>query len=132
NPVKLSSPKAAMAHGVAMVYQELSGVGPLSVAENLFLGRQPTTRLGRVDWKNMVRRAEAYLAELNIAVDVRRRLDSYPLVIRQMVEIARGLHSGAKALILDEPTSALSPPETKRLFQLIRGLRQRGVAAVFI
>lgn len=130
--VNLSSPKVAMAHGIAMVYQELSGIGALSVAENLFLGRQPTTRFGRIDWKTMVRRSREYLAELNIAIDVRRRLDSYPLVIRQMVEIARGLHSGAKALILDEPTSALSPPETQRLFQLITQLRERGVAAIFI
>ena len=131
-PVPLGSPQAAMAHGIAMVYQELSGIGQLTVAENLFLGRQPTTRLGRIDWRTIYRTAAEWLADLQIEVDVTRRLDHYPLVVRQMVEIARGIHSGAKVLILDEPTSALSPPETRRLFELIERLRQRGVAIVFI
>jgi len=128
----LPNPQAALGHGIAMVYQELSGIGALSVAENLFLGRQPATRLGRIDWPAMRHDAQTYLAELNIRVDVTRRLDSQPLVIQQMVEIARGLHSGARVLILDEPTSALSPRETRRLFELIRTLRARGVAMVFI
>jgi ribose transport system ATP-binding protein len=130
--VDLAKPLAALRHGIAMVYQELSGIGQLSVAENLFLGRQPTTRFGRIDWRRMFREAERYLAEMEIHIDVRRRLDSYPLVVRQMVEIARGLHSGARVLILDEPTSALSPPETRRLFSLVRQLRDRGVAIIFI
>lgn len=131
-PVRLSSPQAARAQGVAMVYQELSGIGQLSVAENLFLGRQPSTRFGRIDWRRMRREAAAHLAELEIDVDVRRRLDRYPLAVRQMVEIARGVHSGAQALILDEPTSSLSPPETQRLFRLMRRLRADGVAMIFI
>ncbi|MGQ9574372.1 MAG: sugar ABC transporter ATP-binding protein [Thermoguttaceae bacterium] len=130
-PVVLSTPQAALALGIAMVYQELSGIGQLSVAENLFLGRQPT-RWGRIDWKAMHRQARQYLAELQIELDVTQRLDSYPLVVRQMVEIARGIHSGARVLILDEPTSTLSPPETQRLFGLIRRLRARRVAIVFI
>jgi len=131
-PIRLSNPLTAQQHGVAMVYQELSGIGSLSVAENLFLGRQPITKLGRVDWRSMRRQAREYLQEIQIDVDVRSRLDSHPLVVRQMVEIARGLHSGAKILILDEPTSALSPPETRRLFDLIAQLKNRGVAVVFI
>ncbi len=131
-PIRLSTPQAAMSLGIAMVYQELSGIDSLSVAENLFLGRQPLTRLGRIDWRTMRHKAQEYLKELGIDVDVRRRLDSYPLVIRQMVEIARGLHSGARVLILDEPTSALSPPETRRLFEMIGELSNRGVAVIFI
>jgi len=130
--VALSSPAAALAHGIAMVYQELSGIGQLSVAENLFLGRQPTTRLGNIDWRAMNDQARRYLREMEIDVDVTRRLDRFPLVIRQMVEIARGLHSGARVLILDEPTSSLSPPETRRLFALLAQLKARGVAIVFI
>ena len=132
NPIRLSSPAAALDHGIAMVYQELSGVGQLSVAENLFLGRQLANGVGWLDWKRMRQQARDYLSELGIDVNVRRRLDRYPLVIRQMVEIARGLHSGAQVLILDEPTSALSPPETKRLFELIGQLKERGVSVVFI
>ncbi len=129
--VSLSSPREAQACGIAMVYQELSGIGALSVAENLFLGRQPT-RAGRIDWSGMRQQAQDYLREMAIDVDVRRRLDRFPLVIRQMVEIARGLHSGARVLILDEPTSALSPPETRRLFELIRQLKRNGVSIIFI
>jgi ribose transport system ATP-binding protein len=129
---RLSSPRAAARLGIAMVYQELSGIPQLSVAENLFLGRQPVTRWGRIDWRTMYRQATDYLREMRIEVDVRRRLGECPLVLRQMVEIARGLHSGARLLILDEPTSALSPPETARLFTLMRELAERGVAMVFI
>jgi len=131
-PVALFSPQAALRQGIAMVYQELSGIGPLSVAENLFLGRQPTTRWGRVDWRTMRRKAHEQLAELELEIDGDRRRDRYPLVIRQMVEIARGVHSGARILILDEPTSALSPPETQRLFDFIRRLRSRGVAIALV
>jgi len=131
-PADLSGPRAALAAGIAMVYQDLSGVGQLSVAENVFLGRQPVTRHGRIDWHRMRRDAREHLGELDIHVDVTRRLDSFSLATRQMVEIARGLHSGAKALILDEPTSALSPAEAGRLFALIRRLCKRGVAIAFI
>lgn len=131
-PVRLDSPQTALAHGIAMVYQELSGIGPLSVAENLFLGQQPTTRWGRIDWRGMRCMAREYLGELAIDVDVDRRLDTCPLAVRQMVEIARAVHRGGRVLILDEPTSSLSPPEKQRLFELIVRLRGRGVAVVFI
>jgi len=131
-PVALRDPHTAIRLGIAMVYQEFSGIGQLSVAENLFLGRQPLTKWGLVDWQAMTRWAEKYLDELGIQLDVCRRLDRYPLVVRQMVEVAKGAYRGAKVLILDEPTSALSPPEIQRLFDLIRRLKSRGVAMVFI
>ncbi len=131
-PVALRSPKAARDLGIAMVYQELSGIGALSVAENLFLGRQPLTRWNSIDWKTMNRQAAQWLRELDVDIDVRERLDRFPLVIRQIVEIARGLHSGARVLILDEPTSSLSPPETRRLFGLLAHLRERGLSMIFI
>lgn len=131
-PVILDSPGAALAHGIAMVYQDLSGIGQLSIAENLFLGRQPVTAWGAVAWRQMNEKAREIIARMEIDVDVRRRLDRCPLVVRQMVEIARGLTSGARVLILDEPTSSLSPPETQRLFALLEQLKARGVAMVFI
>lgn len=130
--VALHSPAEALRLGIAMVYQDLSGVGQLSVAENLFLGRQPTIQGGRIDWTTIREASRQFLKEMEISIDVRRRLDRFPLVVRQMVEIARGLHSGARILILDEPTSSLSPPETRRLFALLQQLRARGVAIVFI
>ena len=131
-PAELTSPGAALTQGIAMVYQDLSGIGQLSVAENLFLGRQPVGAWGRIDWRSMNEKAREIVGEMQIGVDVRRRLDRYPLVVRQMVEIARGLTSGARVLILDEPTSSLSPPETRRLFSLLAQLKVRGVAMVFI
>ncbi len=131
-PIRLSTPRTALQHGIAMVYQELSGIGQLSVAENLFLGRQPLTRWGTVDWRTMQQRAREELTQLDVDVDVRQPLRNFPLVVRQLVEIARGLNSGARVLILDEPTSALSPPEAKRLFAVMQRLRERGVAQIFI
>jgi ribose transport system ATP-binding protein len=131
-PVRLRSPQEALAQGIAMVYQELSGIGQLSVAENLFLGRQPVKASGLVNWRRMRDQAESALAELDIRLDVRRRLADFPLVVRQMVEIARGLHSGARILILDEPTSALSPPEVHRLFDWLIRLGDHGVAMIYI
>ena len=131
-PVSLGDPRRAARYGIAMVHQELSGIGPLSIAENLFLGRQPLTRWGWVDWRLMRQQARAFLAEMGLEIDVTRRWDAYPLVVRQMVEIARVLHSGARIILLDEPTSALSPPETERLFALLKSLPARGVSVVFI
>ncbi len=131
-PIRLSTPRTALQHGIAMVYQELSGIGQLSVAENLFLGRQPLTNWGTVDWRTMHQRAREELLQLDVDVDVRQPLRSFPLVVRQLVEIARGLNSGARVLILDEPTSALSPPEAKRLFAEMQRLRDRGDAPIFI
>ena len=131
--VKLTTPSVAQQLGIAMVYQELSGIGQLSIAENLFLGRHPTKGpFHRIDWKLLYQQASEYLRELDIELDIRDRLDRHPLVVQQMVEIARGLHSGARILILDEPTSALSPPEIKRLFTLIRQLKDKGVSLIFI
>lgn len=131
-PVHIRSPRQAAALGIAMVHQELSGIGSLCIAENLFLGRQPLNRWGLVDWRTMRMQATEFLAELKLNIDVRRRWDSYPLVVRQMVEIARVLHSGARILILDEPTSALSPPETQRLFDLLETLPARGISVILI
>ncbi len=131
-PVEFTSPRDALAQGVAMVYQELSGVASLSVAENIVLGRQPLNRLGLVDWSAMNRRATAALAPLGLDLDVRRPLGRFPLAIRQLVEIARGLDQGARVLVLDEPTSALAPPDAERLHALVRKLAEGGVGVVFI
>jgi len=130
-PVRFASPQDALAAGVATVYQELSGVGSLSVAENLFLGRQPVRR-GRVDWSGMVAAAREILAPFHLHIDPRRRLDRYPLVVRQVVEVARAVHRGARVLLLDEPTSALSAAETEQLFRIVAQLAEQGVAVVFI
>ena len=131
-PVRFGAPAEAKAAGIGMIYQELSTIGVLSVAENVFLGRQPTNAAGMVDWRRMRSRAAAHLASLGIEVDVGARMGALPLGIQQMVEIARVVFSGAEAIILDEPTSALSVRESERLFALMRALRAQGKSLVFI
>jgi ribose transport system ATP-binding protein len=115
-----------------MVHQELSIVPDLTVAENVFLGCQPTTRLGFVDWKRMARTATVHLRSLGIDVDPTTRIGSLSLGLQQLIELGRVLFSGARITILDEPTSALSPPEIERLFRVLRRLREDGKGLIFI
>ena len=126
------SARDARAAGIAMVHQELSVAPDLSVAENVFLGTQPTNRLGLVQWRRMARQAGEQLARFGIDVDPLTRLGDLPIGLQQLIEIARVLFSGARIVILDEPTSALSPPEVERLFATLRKLREEGTAIVFI
>jgi ribose transport system ATP-binding protein len=130
--VRFRSTRDARDSGIGMVHQELSIVPDLSVAENVLLGVQPTNRLGLVDWRAMTRIAAEQLHELGIDIDPRARVGSLPLGMQQMVELARVLFSGARIIILDEPTSALSPPEVERLFVLLRRVRDSGRSIVFI
>jgi len=130
--VRFRSAREARDQGIGMVHQELSIVPELSVAENVLLGMQPLNRLGFVDWARMRRIAREHLASLGLDVDPRTPISALPLGMQQMVEIARVLFSGARAIILDEPTSALSPPEIARLFALLRKLRTEGLSFIFI
>ncbi|MGY3615531.1 sugar ABC transporter ATP-binding protein [Bradyrhizobium sp. USDA 10063] len=129
---RFRSARDAHAAGVAMVHQELSVAPDLSVAENVFLGAQPTNRFGLVQWRRMAREAGEQLARFGIDVDPMTRLGDLPIGLQQLIEIARVLFSGARIIILDEPTSALSPPEVERLFATLRRLRDEGTGIVFI
>jgi ribose transport system ATP-binding protein len=132
HPVHFGSPRDARAAGIGMVHQELSVVPELSVAENVHLGAQPVGRFGLIDWRAMRCGAAQHLANLGIDVDPRARMGGLPLGLQQLVEVARVLFSGARLIILDEPTSALAPPEIERLFGLLRRLRDAGKSIVFI
>ncbi len=129
---RFRSARDAHAAGIAMVYQELSVAPDLTVAENVFLGNQPTNAIGLVQWRRMAREAGEQLARFGIDVDPFSRLGDLPIGLQQLIEIARVLFSGARIIILDEPTSALSPPEVERLFATLRRLRDEGSAIVFI
>ncbi len=129
---RFRSVRDARAAGVAMVHQELSVAPDLSVAENVFLGAQPTNRFGLVQWRRMAREAGEQLAKFGIDVDPLSRLGDLPIGLQQLIEIVRVLSSGARIIILDEPTSALSPPEVERLFATLRRLRDEGTGIVFI
>jgi ribose transport system ATP-binding protein len=123
-PIHLTSPGDALHRGIGMIHQELSVMPELSVAENLFLGRQ-MTRFGFIDWTRMNKIAQEELAKLGFEhIDVKQKLGAYPLGTQQVVEVLRVMLSGAQVLIMDEPTSALSPAEIERLIELIDTLRQ--------
>ncbi len=130
--VHFRSARDARDAGIGMVHQELSILRDLSVAENVFLGRQPTTRFGLVDWRRMAREADEHLKGLGISVDASASMGSLPIGMQQLVELSRVLFSGARIIILDEPTSALSAPEVERLFGVLRRLRENGKSIVFI
>jgi simple sugar transport system ATP-binding protein len=127
-----SSPQAAMEMGISTVYQEINLCQNLTVAENIFVGRQPMKRGSRIDWKSINSRAEALLSRFNIHIDVTRPLDYYSTGIQQMVSIARAVDVKAKILILDEPTSSLDENEVERLFDVVRDLKKTGMGIIFI
>lgn len=129
--VRLRSPAQAQGLGIGMVYQELSVFPHLTVAENLF-GRSQPTRMGVVNWREMARLAQLHLNELGLEIDVASRMSDLPVGNQQVVEIARVVFSGARVIILDEPTSALSPPEIAHLFQFVRTLKAQGKSIVFV
>lgn len=129
--IKVTTPLEAQELGISTVYQEVNLCPNLSVVENIFIGREIMKR-GRIDWKEMNRRAEELLSNLNLKIDVTKTLSSYSVAIQQMVAIVRALNVSAKVLILDEPTSSLDMSEVKQLFSVIRQLKQQGLSIVFI
>jgi ribose transport system ATP-binding protein len=130
--VHFRSTRDALAAGIGMVHQELSVAPELTVAENVFLGLQPVTRFGTIAWGEMNRAGAAQLKNLGLDIDPRTRLGALPIGIQQLVELSRVLFSGARIIILDEPTSALSPPEIERLFDVLRKLKASGRSIIFI
>jgi monosaccharide-transporting ATPase len=130
-PVHPRSTQDAQALGISTVYQEVNLCPNLSVAENIFIGRYPR-RFGRIDWAGMQQQAAALLAQLQIHIDVTKQLCSYPLAIQQMVAISRALNISARVLILDEPTSSLDEAEVQLLFNVLRSLREQGMAILFV
>jgi monosaccharide-transporting ATPase len=124
-------PHHAQQHGISTVYQEINLVPTLSVAENIYLGRQPM-RFGLVDMRATNRQAKELLAKFNISIDVSRSLASFSVAIQQLVAIARGVDMSAKVLILDEPTASLDRAEVNLLFDVIRSLKQQGIGILLI
>jgi len=117
--------------GIATVYQEVNLAPNLSVAQNLFLGRQPT-RFGLVREREMRRRAAALLAEFGLSIDVAAPLERYSVAIQHIVAIARAVDQSARVLILDEPTASLDAHEVEVLFTVMRHLAGRGIGIVFV
>ena len=129
----LATPRKAQQAGVSIIYQELNLVPHLSAAENIFLGREPGGRVpGVLDQARLFREAGQLLQDLELVIDPRAVVARLGVAEQQMVEVAKALSLEARILVMDEPTSALTARETTRLFEVIRLLRVRGVAVIYI
>ena len=129
--INAESPKAAEALGISTVYQEVNLIPHLSVAENICLGRQPTS-FGMIRWGAMAKRAASALARVDMKLDVTQPVSSYSIAVQQMVAIARALDISGKLLVLDEPTSSLDEKEVGELFAVLRKLRAEGLGIVIV
>jgi len=131
-PVIISSPVHAHALGISPVHQELHLEPYLSVAENIFLGRQPTNRLGFIDRKRLLAEAGAVLAELGVKLNPEALVGRLSIAERQIVAIARAVSMRARIMIFDEPTSSLTRRETELLLATIRRLRGQGIGIIYV
>lgn len=130
--VTLPSPRAAQDQGIGIIHQELALMKDLTVAQNIFIGREPRLSFGRVDDAKMIRDVEALFRVLNINIDPRRKVDGLSIARQQMVEIAKALSARSRVLIMDEPTAALTDSEINELFAMIARLKADGVGIVYI
>jgi len=126
------SPRQAQDLGISVIYQEFNRAPTLSVAENVFVGREPRTRLGLVDFRQMHADAQVILDSLHLPLDSRRIVGSLSVAEQQMVEIAKAISFQAKIIVMDEPTAVLTEHETATLFQLVRRLRDQYVSVIYI
>lgn len=122
----------AQHRGISTVYQEVNLCPNLSVAENLFIGREPLTTLHTIDRKTMIKKAQELMDSFELDIDVQQNLENFSLALQQMIAIARAVDMDCKILILDEPTSSLDDIEVGKLFTLMRRLRDKGVGIIFV
>ena len=132
HPIVNKDTMDAQKKGISTVYQEVNLCPNLSVAENLYIGREPLTKLGTVNRKAMNRQAAALMKQLELDIDVTRNLEEYSLALQQMIAIARAVDMDCKVLILDEPTSSLDDREVEKLFTMMRRLKEKGVGIIFV
>ena len=130
--VDLHSPAQSQHLGIAVIHQEPTLFPDLNVAENIFMGRHPRDKFGRVNWKQMYRDVESLLVSLDVQLSVSTPAKGLSVADQQLVEIAKALSLNARVLVMDEPTAALSAHEVEKLFAITRQLRQRGVAILFV
>ncbi|AJK48783.1 sugar ABC transporter ATP-binding protein [Burkholderia plantarii] len=129
---RFATPSDARAAGIAVIYQEPTLFFDLSIAENIYMGRQPLDRLGRIDYDAMFASVAALLGSLGVKLNPRRPVRGLSIADQQVIEIAKALSLEANVLVMDEPTAALSRPEVERLFAIVRTLAGRGAAVLFI
>lgn len=127
-----NGPEFSQQAGIGIIHQELNLIPQMTIAENIFLGREFINRFGKINWKKMYARADLLLARLNLRFKSDRRVADLSIGEQQMVEIARVLSFESKVIIMDEPTDALTDSETESLFRIIRELKSRGCGIVYI
>ena len=130
--VKFRSTKEAELKGISMIYQEFNMVTELTVAENMYLGRLPKTKLGNVDWKKLYKDAQAQLDKMGLRINAKEKVANLSVAESQMVEIAKCLTINSKIIIMDEPTAALSDEEMQVLFKIIAELKKNGISIIYI
>jgi len=130
--IRLKNPLDALENGIAMIHQELNLMGPMTVAENIWIRREPTNRFGLINHGEMRRMTEALFARLNIDIDPEVKIGTLSVASRQMVEIAKAVSFNSDVLIMDEPTSALTDKEVNHLFAIIRALKAEGKGIIYI
>lgn len=130
-PFNAACPQEANAVGISTLYQEVNLIPDLSVAENIYIGREPK-KFGRIDWKKIHHDAEKDIKKLELDIDVSEPVANYSMAIQQLIAIVRALNLSAKVLILDEPTSSLDLAEVKQLFKVVRRLKQEGIGILFV
>jgi rhamnose transport system ATP-binding protein len=130
--VSFNGPAASRAAGVSIIYQEPTLFPDLSVAENIFMGRQPLGAARSIDWSQMRAQATELFGRLGVALDPARPARGLSVADQQIVEIAKALSFNANVIVMDEPTAALTSVEVDRLFEVIRTLRSHGAAVLFI
>ena len=131
-PVEIRNPIQAREYGISMIAQELNYVSELSVEENLFMGRLPVNRFGKVDWKKVRREAIKFLKEENLSYAPDQKLKTLTVSDIQMLEIIKAITNNAQIVLMDEPTSSISEREVKLLFEKIQELKEKGVSIVYI
>ena len=130
--VVFHSTKEAERQGIAMIYQEFNMVPDMSVAENMYLGRLPKTSYGAVDWKKLYQDAQEVLDRLGLKFDCKMKVRNLSVAESQMTEIAKCLTIGAKVIIMDEPTAALTDEEINILFGIIDDLKKKDISILYI
>lgn len=128
----IENKQSALEMGIAIVYQELKLHPNLSVAENIYMGRLPVNKFGKINYRQLYKNAQELLDFYHFNINAKEELAYLPIAERQMVEIAKALSRNAKVILMDEPTSSLLAYEVKQLFEIIRGLKEKGIGVVFI
>lgn len=130
--VNFNSPKESQEKGIGIIHQELNLLPNLTIGENIFLGREPVGKTGKINWSKLYSDSEKYLKKLKIDINPKTKIKNLSIGIKQMVEIAKALSLDAELIIMDEPTDALTDTETENLFRVINELRDENKGIIYI